>query len=235
MRMVSAVFTAVMLAGTASTGAAEPLMTIKDGTPAPGVVVRWSGEGKKVELTLKDDADITAVAAAIEAGLERIRVKVKAGQLLAIGLSQEDLLQALTGIEVGGDDLDILAAAAEADDDIDTGSSLRAKKVSVDSLLTDRKTTIVGRVVAVTTGAFPRARVKVRVLRGPTGPLKRALRKGRTVTVYPRLSKKKAALDLNDPATVANLGAWFLKKDDRVRVKVGEPTQGGYVADLIVR
>ena len=235
MRWVSAALTVVMLVIVPAIGRAEPLLTVKEGAVTPGVVVAWSGEGKKIELTLKEDADTAAVAAAIESSLDRIRVKIKAGQLLVIGLAKDELLSALAGIDVGQDDLDILAAAAEADDEIDTGSSIRAKKVGVDNLLADRKVTAVGRVVAVKRGTFPATRVIVRILRGPTGQLRKAVRKGKRILFAPRLAKKGAGFDLSDPATVANLGTWFLKNDDRVRIKIGSPIEGGYEAELIVR
>ena len=138
--VIRALITVTLVLAAARPAVAEPLMTMIDGAPSPGVVVGWSADGKKIELTLRDDADPQAVAAAIESEVEGVRVKVRAGKLVAIGLKKAPLLKALTEVELGGDDLDILAEAASADEDFDTGSSLRAKKTaSLSKLLKDRK------------------------------------------------------------------------------------------------
>ena len=236
MRILNQALTVAALMCWTSLGWAEPLVNLKDGVPAPAVVQSWSGTGKKITLTLRPDADVQAVAAAIETSLDRTRVKVRAGELLVIGLSRDDLLKALTEVELGGDDLDVLAAAAEAEDDFDTGSSLRAKKTAaLVQLLKNRQTAAVGRVVGVKSGSFPKTRVAIRVLRGPTGKLGQSIRKGQTINFWPVFQRTKGGLDLNDEATIANLGAWYLKKDDQVQIKVGKKVDGGYEADLILR
>lgn len=237
MRIMTRLLTVLTVLCVTSLGFAEPLMTLKDGTPEPGVVTGWSGSGKKIELSLRANADPQAVAAAIESGLERVRVKVKAGKLLVLGLSQDDLLKALTEIKLGGDDLDVLAAAAASDDDYDTGSSIRAKKTDdLAKLLADRATTAVGRVKLVSSGSFPNVRVAVQILRGPSGPLSSRIRKGQTIVFFPVIKKTRAGQpDLSDGETVANIGAWFLKKNDVVTVRVGASIKGGFEAAVIMR
>ena len=128
MRYVTHALITLALLAPSTPVAAEPLMTMIDGAPSPAVVIAWTGDGKKIELTLREDADPQAVAAAIESGVDGVRVKVRAGKLVAIGLKKAPLLEALTEVELGGDDLDVLAEAASTEDDYDTGSSLRAKK-----------------------------------------------------------------------------------------------------------
>jgi hypothetical protein len=217
---------------------AEPLVKMDGGKAKPGVVTAWSGSGKKVELTLEDGADAGAVAAAIEANVERVRCKVRGGKVLVIGKTQDDLLAAIAKVELGdgGGDLDLLASAA-ADESFDSGSSLRAKKTAeLSKLLKDRATVAEGKVVAVQTGKFPAVRVQVRILRGPTGALGKDVRKGKTLTFEPKMAMKGGAPDLSDVPTQTNLGANYLEAGDRVKIKVGAAKKGDlYEAILITR
>ncbi|MEO1334604.1 MAG: hypothetical protein AAFV29_03135 [Myxococcota bacterium] len=227
---------AVLVWAPSSTLWAEPLLTLEKGEPQPAAVSGWSGAGKKIELTVKEGVDPQTVATAIEASLDRVRVKLKAGKLLVIGMEQAPLLKALADIELGSDDLDVLAEAAAMEDDFDTGSSLRAKKAaSLKKRLRDRETTVYGRVVAVKSATFPRTRITVRILRGPRGELGKKIRKGRKIHFQPVLPARTSELDYSDAATVANVGAWFLKKNDRVRIKVGKQLKNGYEAQIITR
>lgn len=230
---LAALFASLLTVGVAS---AKPLVVMDGGSAKPGVVTEWSGAGKKIELSLEDGSDAEAVAAAIEANVERVRCKVRGGKVLVIGKTQDDLLPALAGVELGGeDDMGLLAAAA-ADEGIDSGSSLRAKKTaSLAKLFKDRATVAQGKVVAVTQGAFPNVKVSVRILRGPTGDLGKKVRKGKTLHFTPVFSKKAGKVDFSDAKTQNNLGAYFLKKGDRVRVKVGKAAGDGFEAVVISR
>lgn len=217
---------------------AAPLVKLEGGTPTPSVVTAWSGQGKKVELTLVEGTDPRAVAAAIEANVDRVRAKVKGGRVLVLGKTVADLLPALAEIDLEApeDDLATLAEASLATDAIDSGSSLRAKKtVELKKLLSDRKRTAVGTVVSVTPRVFPYAEVRIRILRAPTGPLKETVRKGKTLMFVPKLRRKAGAVDFTDPQTQMNLGAYFLKKRDRVNIRIGEPQDGRIVAEVIMR
>ncbi len=237
MRILSIAWSAVLVCCAAGSGWADPLVARKDGKPSPSVVTEWKGDGKKVELSLKEDADPREVATAIESGVQGVRTKVRSGKVLVIGMAQEPLLEALTEVEVDNSDLDVLAEAASLDEEFDTGSSIRAKKTaSLQALLKDRETTAVGTVVAVQSGAFPETRVEVRILSAPTGEtLKEPLRKGQRVRFHPVIAMTDGGPDLTDAATQTNIGAWYLKKGDRVRVKVGAPVKGGFQAMLIIR
>ena len=237
MRILSVGLSAVVVCCATGSGWADPLVTRKDGQPSPSVVTDWKGDGKKVELSLKEDADPREVATAIESGVEGVRTKVRSGKVLVIGLEQEPLLEALTEVEVGTDDLDVLAEAAALDEEFDTGSSLRAKKTaSLQALLEDRETTAIGTVVEVSSGAFPKTQVLVRILSAPTSEaLKEPLRKGQRARFQPVIAVADGRPDLADPATQTNIGAWYLKKGDRVRIKVGAPMKGGFRAALIAR
>lgn len=221
---------------TAGDAVADPLVVMDGGSAKPGVVTKWSGSGKKIDLELKDGADAGAVCAAIEANVERVRCKSRGGKLLVIGKSLDELLPALAEVDFGaGDDMGLLAAAA-MEDSVDSGSSLRAKKTAeLQKLLKDRATVAQGKVVAVTQGDFPNVKVSVRVLRGPTGALGKQIRKGKTITFVPHYAMKAGQLDLKDTKTQTNLGAYYLEKGDRVDIKVGKASGEAFEAELITR
>ena len=92
-----------------------------------------------------------------------------------------------------------------------------------------------GKVQSVKNGTFPTMEVMVRILRGPTGSLGKAVRKGKTITFKPVLKLNAGMPDLSDADTLTNLGAWYLEKGDRVQVKIGKATGNGYEAVLISR
>ena len=215
---------------------AEPLVKMEGGQPKPGVIAAWTGADKKVELTVAGGHDPQAVASTIEANVEKVKAKVTAGKVVVTGRVQEDLLKALAEVDFGGDDLGALAAAAMRDDDGDAGSSLRAKKTAeLAKLLEDAPTTAMGKVTAVDGTTFPDAVISVRVLRAPTGELGKKVRKGQVVKFRPVFAKKGGALDLSDTNTQTNLGAWYLEKNDNVRVKIGKDASGTFEALLISR
>lgn len=220
----------------ASGAGADPLVTMDAGKAKPGVITTWKGSGKKVELTVADGKDARAVAAAIEANVSGVRTKVQGGKVLAIGMAEGELLQALAGVNFGGEDDMALLASAGLEEDVDSGSSLRAKTTAdLKKLLGDRATVAQGQVVSVSQGAFPAVTVNVRVLSGPTGELGKTVRKGQTLAFQPIFQKKNGQLDLGHTPTQTNLGAYFLKAGDRVTVKVGKAGDKGFEAELITR
>lgn len=210
--------------GAASAGA-EPLVTMSGDKASPGVITAWKAKGKKVELTVKSDADTKAVMQSIKGGVERVRVKLRGGKILVVGKSEAELLKALSEIDFGGEDdtIGLLADAADTSESFGSGSSLRAKTTAKKGWASDPKATAIAQVVAVKRGeCFPLAEVVVRVLRGPTGPLKKAAKKGAVLTLKPAMVMTKAKKPvLKDDAAVDNAGAWFLKKGDKVDVKLG--------------
>jgi hypothetical protein len=225
-------------AGLLAAGAAvaDPLVKMEGGKASPGIVTAWSGSGKKVELTVAAGKDAQAVAAAIEAHVSGVRCKVQGGKVLAIGKAEGELLEALAGVDFGGEEDMTLLAAAAMEGESDSGSSLRAKTTAdLKKLLGDRATVAQGQVVSIVQGAFPEVTVSVRVLSGPTGELGKTVRKGQTIAFTPTFTKKNGQLDLAHTPTQTNLGAFFLKAGDRVTVKVGKATPKGFEAELITR
>lgn len=227
--------TVLIAAAWAFAAFAEPLVQMNGGKAAPGVVTSWSGSGDKVELTVKDGTDAKAVAEAIQSGVPKVKAKVQAGKVVVTGKSQDELLKALADVDFGGDDFGALAAAASEGDE-GSGSSLRAKKTAeLAKVFADQTTTALGKVTAVKAGAFPNATVTVQVLRGPTGAAGTKVKKGAKIAFTPVLKKKGAAIDWTDENTQLNAGAWYLKAGDKVRVKLGKESKGGFEAEIIDR
>jgi len=216
---------------------ADTLVVVGDDGVKPQVVSAWRGDGREVELTLRADADPAAVADAIEAGIDRVKAKVRAGKVVVLGKSLEELMPLLAVIDVGGADsmaeLDQLAAA---DSELGSGSSLRAKlKAERAAAFSDPKTTLVGQVVDVDPGAFPRARLKLRVLQSPRGRLKALTARGSIIEVMTHVPMDGTQIDWSDPATRMNAGAYYLQPKDRVRVRISRDDDGRFVAEAIDR
>jgi hypothetical protein len=230
---------ALLWFGSSSPVAAEALVSVSESGITPGVVTRWSGDGRQVELTLRTDADPLAVASAIERAVDRVRAKVRAGKVVVLGKSLEELLPLLAEVEVGDDPGGLeLAQAAAGDADFGSGSSLRAKRTrQVERAFAARERVLVGQVVEVTLGPFPQVRIRLRVLQGPRGQLGQELAKGRTITVQPVFRMKEGRIDLEDGSNRMNLLGPYLIAGDAIRVRVGDPRNddGGWSAEAIAR
>ncbi|NJK90117.1 MAG: hypothetical protein HC923_12515 [Myxococcales bacterium] len=224
----------------AKTGArAEPLVVIDEGGVRPAVVSAWSGDGRQVELTVRPDADPKAVADAIQVNVERVKAQVRAGRVIVVGKSVEELLPLLAEVELSeGEPLTELAQLSGTGDDFGSGTSLRAKKkAALDAALADPTTTVVGQVVSVESGTFPRARVKVRILVGPRGSKDKKLARGKVVTFVPELGMVDGKIDFDAELTQRNAGAFYLEPKDRVRIQLGPVAPDGshYLARAMTR
>lgn len=217
---------------------AEPLVRIEEDKAKPGVVTEWEQKGnKKVLLTVREDADPRAVADQIAEEVPRVRTKVRGGKVQVTGKSEGELLEALAKVDYG-EDFDGALAAAEigADEDLGSGSSLRAKKVAaLEALLADQTTVALGKVVNVARSQFPSATVALEIIRGPRGAIGEVVKKGRTIRFTPVLPQAKDAVDWSQGEAQMNAVAWYLRKGDQVRVKIGKKTEAGYEAEVIAR
>jgi hypothetical protein len=224
----------VLGAFVASAAWAKPLLT---GDGKPSLVTAWSAEGKKVTLTLEGGADANEVASAIQSKVEGVKqAKVAGGKVIVVGLAEADLVKAMSGVELGGDDIGALAAASLGDDDEGSGSSLRAKRTAkLNEMFKDRATVAKGTVVSVEGQTFPKTKVKVKVIAGPSGEASKNVRKGQVITFVPQIAMKGTAPDYADENTLVNVGAWYFMPNDKVQVKVGKETSGAYEAVVISR
>lgn len=117
------------------------------------------------------------------------------------------------------------------------GGSIRAKK-DVNTAMAQRlgdHHNLEAKVEAVRTGAFPVVALRVRVLRpAKEGPGKSVAR-NQTLAVVPKLEVKGAHVDMKDPTTLINAGAYYLKPGDRVMVRLGAKKAKFWEADYIER
>ncbi|MBK8014683.1 MAG: hypothetical protein IPK13_25440 [Deltaproteobacteria bacterium] len=213
---------------------AEPLVVMEGANAKPGIVTSWSSSGKKVTLTVRKDANATAVAKTItdETGA---KAKVTGDKILVIGKTEEELLNAMSQVDFGGDPT-LLAAASFKSDGFDSGSSLRAKKTAdMAKLMKDQSHSLKGKVTDIQYGKFPETILAIRVLRGPTGELAKTIRKGATLKFRPALKKKGEITDFTDETTQQNASGWYLEKGDTVEIRVGKSSQDVFEAELITR
>ena len=210
---------------------AEPLVKMENGKAQPSVIVKGEEKGKKIMLSVRDGEDAKEIAELINEEVDRVKAKVKGGKIQIKGKSMSDLLEALSSVEFGGDDDFGALADASNESDFDSGSSLRAKKVAdVQKLFKDAKTVAIGKVVRVQKGAFPKSLVMVQILRGPKGALGKQIAKGAKINFEPMFSKSKKIVNWNDESNQINAGAWFIKRGDKVVVRIGKPIKGGFKA-----
>ncbi|MBI2373673.1 MAG: hypothetical protein HYV07_06705 [Deltaproteobacteria bacterium] len=216
---------------------AENLVKMEGGKAQPSIVTAWSGDGKKIELDVREGTEPQAVADSIRDAISKVKVSVKGSKVLVIGMSQDELLAELAKVELAKDDFGAIAAATKVEgDDLGSGSSLRAKKsADLAAMFKDQTTTAQGRVVKVAQGAFPDARVTVQILAGPTGDLGKTIRKGSSIVFAPVMKLKDGKPDWANEDNQLNLGAYFLKEKDNVRVKIGKESKGAYEAVIIER
>ena len=139
-------------------------------------------------------------------------------------------------------DVDPLAALAELGDAVaDTGpeggGSIRAKKdanLERAKRLKD-KNNLEARVESTDTKGFPLVAISLKVSKpAKTGPGKE-LKKNTKIRVIPKLAVKAKAVDMNDDATRLNAGAFYLKKGDKVMVRLGANKGKYWEAEYIER
>jgi hypothetical protein len=224
----------MFLGACGSTAVADPLVRMTSGKPTPSVVTKWSGTGKKVELTVRKGEDPEAIAATIERSIPGVKAKVRSGTILVIGKTQAALLPELAKIDFSAQDVGALAALDSAG--FDSGSSLRAKKrADLEKQLADQETTGVAKVVAVDGETFPNVELKLQILRAPSKAAAVAVRKGQTLTVVPLIRVEKGQVDLSHPETQINLGAWYFQPGDTVRFQLGAQAKDRVEVQVISR
>jgi hypothetical protein len=141
------------------------------------------------------------------------------------------------------EELDPLAElAALGDEAVDTGpeggGSIRAKKdadLSRTRRLKDPKN-LEARVEEVITKGFPIVAVKVKVSRPAKEGEGKKIAKNTKLVLLPRLVVEGKSVALEDEATRINAGAYYLKKGDKVAVRLGENRKSNlWQADYIER
>jgi len=88
----------------------------------------------------------------------------------------------------------------------------------------------------VTRGAFPQVALKLKVRRAiAAGALKGKVGAGKIIEVSVLLGPQGGAVDFTQPSIQRNLAAYYLKKGDRVIVRVAEGTGGQVLVEWLER
>lgn len=127
------------------------------------------------------------------------------------------------------EDFDPLAELAELGDEaVDTGpeggGSIRAKK-DADLTRSKRvkdKRNIEAKVEEVITKSFPIVAIKVKVSKSAKEGEGAKIAKNTKLILVPKLKVKGKAVALDDDATLINAGAFYLKKGDKIVVRLGK-------------
>lgn len=154
------------------------------------------------------------------------------------------LLLAVTAYaqDEGGEDDDPLAALAELGDSVaeegpEGGGSIRAKKegdLERSKRLKDKRN-FEARVESVNKKSFPIVAVTVKITKpAKEGPGK-AVKKNDKMVVVPKLKVDGKSIAMNDADTLLNAGAFYLKKGDKIVVRLGTNKGKYWEADYIER
>jgi len=107
------------------------------------------------------------------------------------------------------------------------GGSIRAKKdvdQEASKRLKDRRN-LEAKVELVKVGAFPAVAVKLKVIKPAKEGAGKGVQKNSSLVVLPKLKVDGGKISLEDPETLRNAGAFYLKRGDKVMVRLG-PSKG---------
>ena len=108
-------------------------------------------------------------------------------------------------------------------DNVETGSSVRAKK-GLDPLIAARlkdPMACEAKVVAVSRASFPSVALQLSIVRPAKAGPGSTFKSKDTVVVFPKLTYKSGKVDYKTEFTLNNVGAYFLRAGDRVVFKPG--------------
>ncbi len=117
------------------------------------------------------------------------------------------------------------------------GGSIRAKR-EVDKTLMVRlkdKRNLEAKVEMVKLGRFPIVAVKLKVTRPAKEGAGKSIKRNTSIVVIPALKVDDGKISLQDSDTLLNAGAFYLKRGDKVAVRLGEQKGKVWMADYIER
>lgn len=117
------------------------------------------------------------------------------------------------------------------------GGSIRAKE-DADVTRTNRlndKRNLDAKVEAVNHGKFPAVAIRVKVRKPAKEGKGKEIKKGQILVVVPKMKVAGGKVDMGDPETLINAGAFYLKKGDKVKIRIGEPKGKLHEAEYIER
>lgn len=206
----------------------------------PGVATEWSSASGVITLRIGEGFDAEEVATAIRDTLPGAQAKADGPQVVVTGVDEAKLLAALEKIDVGGDgdgdEVDEMLSALQnpGGDEDGSGSSIRAgKKVDFDAVKGPPGHLILGKVVKVRRGRYPVVLVSVKVQRTPKsgkGPAR-----GSTVRVLPLIKSSEGVVDATHAQSQLNVGAWYARRGDRVKLRLSGERDGIWVAKAFER
>ena len=126
---------------------------------------------------------------------------------------------------------------AVAEEGPEGGGSIRAKR-EVDKTLMARlkdKRNIEAKVEKVKLGKFPIVAVKLKITRPAKEGAGKAIKRNSSIVVVPNLKVDGGKVLLKDKDTLLNAGAFYLKRGDKVAVRLGEQKGKVWMADYIER
>lgn len=204
----------------------------------PGAAKSWSSKGNVVTLQLAEGFSAEDAAAAISKSVSGASAKADGTTVVVSGVEEAKLLAALEKVEVasGLDDVNSMFATLQAGNAEDgSGSSIRAtKQASMVEVVQDPAVRVPATVLEVKHGTYPFVAVTVKIDQVPKGV--QSLKKGAKATVVPRINAPKGVIARDDEQSKMNVGAWYVKKGDKVMLKLeGKTEQGFWVADRFER
>ena len=149
------------------------------------------------------------------------------------------LLAAARVLAQGSDPLAELAALGNAVGEAqpEAGGSIRAKKegdVGRTQRLNDAKN-VEAKVVEVNTKGFPVVALRLNVQKPAKEGAGKDVKSNDKIVVVPKLKVTGGNVELKDPQTMMNAGAYYLQEGDKVAVRIGEKKGNYYEAEYIER
>ncbi len=215
----------------------------------PGAAASWTTTADSVTFVLADGVDGAKVAQTLKERLATAKVALDGKKLTVSGVPSATLLDQLSGLSLSGE-ADPLAALAglgggqPANEAPEGGGSIRAStprnvggmigpqtaEPQASATEPSADNMVEAEVVDVSRGAFPQVSLKLKVKKNAkAGPLKEKLDKGDTFSGAVMVST-----NLTDPKNQRNLGAYYLKKGDKVSVHA-QPKGDAYEVDWVER
>lgn len=218
--------------------AADTLVTSKKaGAFEAGEAKSWTTSADTVVFELQDSADGAKIAQTLKERLAQATITLNGKKLSIKGIPPAALLDQLSTLSLTSNDADPLAALAGLgastgpSETPEGGGSIRASKPTPMAALTPEVGTLFeADVVEVVRGTFPVVSVKVRLKKlAKNVTFKNKLRYGNMVEAVVKLG------NIRERQTQQTLGAYYLKKGDRVSVRLLERDEGGYATDWLER
>lgn len=209
---------------------ATPLLA----TDGAGVVRGIETDGERLVLDLDPSFEAERLADLMRQRIPSAQVLVDGTRLFVEGATRAQVEAALKGetMEPTMDDVDALLASlrvAGSNED-GSGSSVRARRESTDPSAPGPSQAQVPMVAATVKRLdrhrFPLVLIEVKVTEAPDDS---GLEPGQRITVLPRVRSHNGLVDPEDAESKLNVGAWYSKTGDQVRLILEDRPEGQQV------